>query len=278
VCDMMIPRSVGVAASNHSPQNPVAVADEVAQAELLGYATLWIPGGPNNVLPVLGRALRSSKTIQVASGILSVDAVPANAVVALSGALEPEHAGRLLLGLGGAHGTRPLATLNRYLDVLDSAGMAADSRVLAALGPNMLALARDRAGGAYPFLVTTSYVTDARAILGANRSLAVLLMVIPFTERESARQAAAVPMRFLCSVGGYRANLLRQGFTEVDIDSVSDRLLDGITAWGSAQDIASRVAEYHAAGADQVVLRMIGVDGDQSETHVRIAQALVGLS
>jgi len=275
---MITPGSVGLAASRLTAQNPDAAADEVGRAELLGYSTLWIPGGPNDILPSLDRAVCSSNTIQVASGILSVDTVPAAAVSALSHDLEREHPGRLLLGLGGAHGTRPLATLNGYLDELDSAGMAGRSRILAALGPNMLALARDRAGGAYPFLVTPAYVADARAILGANRSLAVLLMVVPFVDRESARQASAEPLRFLCSVGGYRANLVRQGFTEADIDSVSDRLLDGVTAWGDPEDIATRIAEYHAAGADQVVLRMIGVDSDESKTHARIAQALVGQS
>jgi len=275
---VITPGSVGLAASGLTAQNPDAAAYEVGRAELLGYSTLWIPGGPNDILPSLDRAVRSSNMIQVASGILSVDTVAVAAVSALSHALEGEHPGRLLLGLGGAHGRRPLATLNGYLDDLDSTGIAAHSRILAALGPNMLALARDRAGGAYPFLVTPSYVADARTILGTNRILAVLLMVAPFVDRESVRQAVAEPLRFLCSVGGYRANLVRQGFTELDIDSVSDRLLDGVTAWGGLEDIASRVAEYHAAGADQVVLRMIGVDSDQSETHARIAQALVGKS
>jgi probable F420-dependent oxidoreductase len=114
--------------------------------------------------------------------------------------------------------------------------------VLAALGPNMLALARDRANGAYPFLVTPSYVTDARAALGADKTLAVLLMVMPTTDREAARQAAATPLDFLTKVGGYRRNLLRQGFSESDIDDVSDRLLDGITASGALDSIAARVA------------------------------------
>jgi hypothetical protein len=80
----------------------------------------------------------------------------------------------------------------------------------------MLALARDRAGGAYPFLVTPAFVANARSILGADRSLAVLLMLAPFVDRESVRQAAAGPLGFLGSVGGYRANLWRQGFTETD--------------------------------------------------------------
>ena len=186
--------------------------------------------------------------------------MPAADVIATYRSLQRDHPGRFIVGLGGAHGARPLETLNAYLDALDAAGIPAEARVLAALGPNMLALARDRAGGAYPFLVTPSYVTDARAVLGADQTLAVLLMVMPTTDREAARRAAATPLDFLTKVGGYRRNLLRQGFSESDIDDVSDRLLDGITAWGELDSIAARVAEYRAAGADQVVLRILGVD------------------
>jgi probable F420-dependent oxidoreductase len=150
----------------------------------------------------------------------------------------------------------------------------ADSRVLAALGPNMLALARDRAAGAYPFLVTPSYVADARSILGPDKVLAVLLMVMPTSDREAARQAAATPLEFLTSVGGYRRNLLRQGFSAADIDDVSDRLLDGITAWGELDAIAARVAEYRSAGADQVVLRILGSD-DVAAWQAKLAAALI---
>ena len=76
-------------------------------------------------------------------------------------------------------------------------------------------------------------------------------------------------------MGGYRRNLLRQGFSESDIDDVSDRLLDGITAWGELDSIAARVAEYRAAGADQVVLRILGVD-DIATWQARLAEALIG--
>jgi probable F420-dependent oxidoreductase len=147
--------------------------------------------------------------------------------------------------------------------------------VLAALGPSMLALARDRASGAYPFLVTPSYVTDARATLGQDKALAVLVMVMPTTDREAARQAAGTPLDFLTKVGGYRRNLLRQGFSESDIDDLSDRLLDGVTAWGELDSIADRVAEYRAAGADQVVLRVLGAD-DERAWQARLAEALIG--
>jgi hypothetical protein len=67
---------------------------------------------------------------------------------------------------------------------------------------------------------------------------------------------------------------LRQGFSESDIDDVSDRLLDGITAWGDLESIAARVGEYRAAGADQVVVRLLGAD-DEHAWQARLAEALI---
>jgi probable F420-dependent oxidoreductase len=261
---------IGLASSFPYTDDPAVVADEAQRVESLGFSTLWRSGN----LPMLDAAVRATTSIPVATGIIPVDSVPAADVITTYNALQRDHPGRFIVGLGGAHGARPLETLNAYLDALDDAGLTADSRVLAALGPNMLAVARDRSGGAYPFLVTPSYVTDARAALGADKTLAVLLMVAP-TDREAARQAAATPLDFLTKVGGYRRNLLRQGFSESDIDDVSDRLLDGITAWGDLDAIASRVAEYRAAGADQVVLRILGTDDEQA-WQARFAEALIG--
>src|ERR1700730_2214177 len=251
---------IGLASSNPYTDDAAVVAEEARRVESLGFSTLWRSGN----LPMLDAAVRATASIPVATGILPVDSVPAADVVATYQSLQRDHPGRFIVGLGGAHGARPLETLNAYLDTLDAAGLAADSRMLAALGPNMLALARGRARRRYPFLVTPAYVANARAALGADKTLAVLLMVMPTPGREAARQAAAVPLGFLTNVGGYRRNLLRQGFSESDIGDVSDRLLDGITAWGELDSIAARVAEYRAAGADQVVLRILRGDAQQA--------------
>jgi probable F420-dependent oxidoreductase len=262
---------IGLASSHPYTDDAAVVAEEARHVETLGYSTLWRSGN----LPMLDVAVRATKYIPVATGIIPVSEVPAADVITTYTSLQNDHPGRFIVGLGGARNAYPLETLNTYLNELDAAGVPAGSRVLAALGPNMLALAKDRGNGAYPFLVTPSYVTGARATLGADRLLAVLLMVIPVTDREEVRRAAAVPLDFLTKMGGYRRNLLRQGFSETEIDDVSERLLDGITAWGSVDAIAARVAEYRAAGADQVVLRILGVD-DLATWRERLAQALIG--
>jgi len=261
---------IGLATSSPYTDDAAVVADEARHAESLGYSTFWRSGN----LPMLEAAVRATTSIPVATGIIPVAGVPAADVIATYESLQSDHPGRFIVGLGGAHNARPVATLNAYLDELDAAGVPADSRVLAALGPTMLALARDRASGAYPYLVTPSYVKDARDVLGADRLLAVLLMILPTTDRDAARQEVAGPLDFLGKVGGYRRNLLRQGFSESDIDDVSDRILDGVAAWGDLDTIAERVGEYRAAGADQVVIRIMGADDEQA-WRTRLAEALI---
>lgn len=258
--------AIGLAGSNPYTDDAGAVADEARHAQDLGYATLWRSGN----LPMVAAAVRATTTIPVSTGIISVSRVPAADVIALHADLDP---GRFVVGIGGAHGPRPLESIGSYLDELGAGGVRAG--VLAALGPNMLALARERAGGAYPYLVTPEYVRQAKTLIGADRTLAVLQMVIPLTDRDDVRRAASGPLEFLAwKPGGYRRNLLRQGFTEADIDQVSDHLLDGITAWGEPRRIADRVAEYHAAGADQVVLRIVGAD-DIAMWRAKLAATLL---
>lgn len=264
-------QGIGIASSTPFTDDALLVADEARQVEDLGFATLWRSG----VLPMVEVAVRATDHIPVATGIIAVSKIAASDVAATYHALQHDHPGRFIVGLGGAHDQHPLRTLGAYLDALDDAGVPASERVLAALGPNMVALARDRAAGAYPYLVTPSYVTDARARLGPDHLLAVLLMTVPTSDRDRARRAAAGPLSGLTKTGGYRRNLLRLGFSEADIDDVSDRLLDGIVAWGDGDIIAARIAEYHAAGADQVVLRILDTDDDLPASREHLARTLL---
>ncbi|MEU4525314.1 TIGR03620 family F420-dependent LLM class oxidoreductase [Amycolatopsis sp. NPDC024027] len=247
---------LGPLGATHSSLDTDAAVETAAELEELGYATLWLAGGQGNNLPRITEVVRGTSRIQVASGILSVDRVPSAAVASAYAELP---AGRFVVGLGGAHGARPLAALNDYLDEIEEAVPPA-ARILSALGPRMLELARDRAAGAYPYLVTTDYVASAREILGAGRQLAVLMNVVAATDQAKVREVArAGSLKFLAGMPGYAANFRRMGFTDADIADLSDRLVDGLTVWGDFDAVVARLREYRAAGADQVVVPLGGV-------------------
>src|SRR5690606_10385507 len=102
---------------------------------------------------------------------------------------------------------RPLEAMRRYLDQMDNVP-AGDTphppepppRVLAALGPKMLELARDRAQGAHPFFVTPEHTAGARAVLGPGRLLCPEQPVI-FTADEPD------PLALARSYAGFRLSL-----------------------------------------------------------------------
>jgi probable F420-dependent oxidoreductase len=265
---------LGPLGGTHSDLNSADTAAAAALAtelEDLGYSTLWMAGAQDNNLPQIGNVIRATSRIDVASGILSVDRVPAAEVTAAYTALEQTHPGRFVVGLGGAHGAKPLATLNAYLDEVEPV-VPRSELILSALGPRMLELARDRTSGAYPYLVTPDYVASAREILGGERQLAVLLDVIPEADPTRAREIAREGgMRFLVGFPGYAANLRRMGFGDDDLSGLSDRLVDGVTVWGDADTIVQRIGEYRAAGADQVVVRL---DRLPKEWWSRLAEAV----
>jgi probable F420-dependent oxidoreductase len=247
---------LGGARSDINSADPAIAAAVAAELEELGYSTLWMAGGQGNNLAQIGNVVRATSQITVASGIISVDRVPAAEVTAASTALAQSHPGRFVVGLGGAHGETPLATLNAYLDEVEPL-VPKSELILSALGPRMLQLARERASGAYPYLVTPDYVASAREILGEERQLAVLLDVVPEPDPARAREIVrAGSLSFLAGIPGYNANLRRMGFGDEEISGLSNRLVDAVTAWGDLDTIVRRIGEYRAAGADQVVVQL----------------------
>ena len=263
---------VGAVVNSSPDRAPVA---EAAEREALGFPTVWIPGGPLGSLDHLAEVVRGTERARVVPGILAVARFDADDVIALHRLLEAEHPGRLLLGLGGAHGPRPFATLNAYLDRLDAAGISADVRVLAALGPRMFALARERASGALPVLVTAEYVARARDWLGDGCTLAVQQLVVLDDDPTRARATArAGSLGFLGRAPQYQASFARMGFTADEIVGLADRLVDGLVAWGDLDRVVARLGELFAAGADHVALWL---GGGPDDAWPQLAEALAPL-
>ena len=235
-------------------------AATAGQLEQLGYTTIWLTGGPMTALAQVAEAVRATSTATIATGIIPVDSFPASEVAELYTELEATAPGRFVAGLGGAHGADPLMTLHAYLDELDGV-VPRERRVMAALGPKMLHLARDRARGAFPVLVTPEYVVRARRELGPDAALAVEQLVVLETEPERARALARGPLGFLGQVPAYQASFRRMGFADDDIATLSDTLVDGLVVWGDPAAIAGRVAALREAGADHVAISIVA-DGD----------------
>jgi probable F420-dependent oxidoreductase len=261
-------------------QSTVGATPQVAaEAEKLGYGTVWIGGNPAGDLHQVEALLDATERIVVATGIVNMWGVPAAEAAASFHRLEAKHPGRLLLGVGIGHKEAtaefrdPYATILDYLDSLAAGDVPADRQALAALGPKVLKVAAERTAGAHPYLTTPAHTADARRIVGPDALLAPEHKVILDTDVERARATARPTIQFYLNLVNYRRNLLRYGFTEEDFaNSGSDRLVDALVLHGTAESIAPRLAEHHAAGANHVCIQVLG--NELSDGHRALAEAL----
>lgn len=241
-----------------------AIVEAVAELEELGYGTLWMGGSPS---PEDAAALvAATRTVTVATGILSIWEHGAEEVAARVAAIDESARGRFVLGLGVSHDAlapryaKPYSAMVDYLDALDGAARPVGSghRVLAALGPKMLRLAADRALGAHPYLVTAEHTAEAREALGPDALLAPELSVVLDADLDRARTTARDMLATYLQLPNYTNNLLRLGFTEGDFEGGgSVRLLDALFALGDAERVRARAQEYFDAGADHIAFQVL---------------------
>jgi probable F420-dependent oxidoreductase len=175
---------------DEDPRAAGEIREAAAELEELGYDAIWLGASPGvrHAAPLL----EATELIVVATGILNIWEYEPADVAERQAVLADEHPGRFLLGLGASHAAlvkgyrKPYSMMVEFLDRLDAAGSAKEDRVLAALGPRMLALSRDRAAGAHPYLITPEHTAKAREILGPDSLLAPEVKVVLDTDPDRA--------------------------------------------------------------------------------------------
>ncbi|MCP2166192.1 LLM class F420-dependent oxidoreductase [Goodfellowiella coeruleoviolacea] len=257
--------------------------EAVAELEELGYGAFWLGGSPSGDLRQVAELLAATKAMPVATGIVNVWQDAADVVAASYNRVVANHPNRFLLGIGAGHPqataeyTRPYDKLVNYLDTLDAADppVPADHRVLAALGPKVLHLASQRTAGAHPYLVNPEHTHRARTVLGPEPLLAPEQKVVLETDPDRARAIARAGVAMYLALTNYTNNFRRLGYTDEDFaDGGSDRLIDGLVAWGDEAAVLARISEHHQAGADHVAIQVLTEDGNALAPLRRIANAL----
>jgi len=270
-----------------------AALDAARELEELGYSRLWTSGGFWDGIPAIYDEVLSATTrLGVASGIVSIwHAAPADAAATVD-RLERDHPGRFLLGIGTSHApvvdateahtyTKPYSHMVEYLDALDAAEtpVPAERRVLAALGPRMLALSASRSAGAHPYFVPAEHTAQAREILGAGPLLAPEVAVVLEKDEETARGIAREYMRGYLSLPNYSNNLRRLGYTDDDVaGGGSDRLMDALIPWGDLDSVVAGIEKHYRAGADEVPIQVLTSDPNAfpAAEYRELASALIG--
>ena len=243
--------------------------DLVAELEALGYGAVWLGGSPGSDLETAERLLDATRSITVATGIVNIWKSGAAELAASFHRIERRHPGRLLLGIGSGHReatperVHPLEAIGRYLDVLDTHGVPRERRVLSALGPRMLELARARSAGTHPYLTIPAQTAQARQALGPSALVAPEQTVVLETDDDAARRSGRDFLRSYLGMSNYVTSMRRGGFSEADVaDGGSDRLVDAIVRHGDTDALAAAVGEHLDAGADDVCLQVVPVADD----------------
>lgn len=252
--------------------------DLVAELDEQGWPCLWIPETvARDPFVAAGAILGATTNLRVATGIASIWARDAMTTANAAKTLNEAYDGRFLLGLGASHHTltewvrkhdysKPLSTMRTYLERMDNSMFAGvepaepTTRVLAALGPKMLALGAEMTDGVHPYFVPVEHTAAARDAVGPDKMVATEQMVVLDTDPASARETARRHMKVYVGLPNYANNLMRLGFTEDEITNMDDRVVDAIVAWGTVDDITGRVRAHQDAGASHVCIQVLRPD------------------
>lgn len=270
---------VGVWTFSFEAQPWARVAEAAAEIEELGYGALWIPEAVGReAFTESALLLGCTRKLVIATGIANIYARDPMAASAAWKTLTEAHPERFLLGLGVSHAhlvekvrghvyKTPLKDMTEYLERMDQAlyltppPSTEPRRVLAALGPKMLALSASRSMGAHPYFVPVAHTAQARQILGPGPLLAPEQAFVLESNPEKAREIARNHMAVYLKAPNYTNNLKRLGYTDEDLaQGGSDRLVDDLVAWGGVEDVVARVRAHHEAGADHVCLQALALD------------------
>ncbi len=292
--------------------------DDGKTAEAQGFASFWIPQVPGYLDAMTAVALLGQVTDRIEIGTAVVPIQTRHPLIMAQQALTTQVAcsGRFALGIGPSHHwiisdqlglpyDRPAHLVRDYLEVLDAAftgpgATAVDNAsyhvhspvdisdaftvpvLLAALGPAMLRITGERAGG------TILWMADERAI--GDYVVPHLANAAKAVGRGGLRVIAGVPVA-LCAdseVDGARA-YASEVLGHADFSPNYVRLLEhgdaadvGDTmAAGDESAIAARLRRYRDAGVTDLAARVVPLGNDaaaRSESRCRTQQFLASLS
>jgi len=243
-----------------------------SQLEEWGYESFWIPEVfGREPLATAGYLLARTARIRIATGIAVIWVRDPVAMAQARRTLAELAEGRFALGIGVSHPalveprghtwSPPVERLEQYLDAMEKAELQSPAPAqpaplyLAAHGPKLLQVARERCDGAFLYLVPPERARFARERLGTDKELRVVLISCLCEDADTGRRAARRALSFYLGFPAYHRMWRALGYEPADWESGgSDRLVDALIAWGGRERIGARIRAHLEAGADQVLL------------------------
>jgi len=265
----------GIYTFDFEHRSAAQMRESIQELEEQGWRAFWFPELlGREALTHAGYLLSCTERMHVINGIAKIWSREARWTYAAGLLLADAYPDRHVLGLGVGDvrpGTKPMAAMIEYLDEMDAVETpnpmprAPMRRILAAYGPKMLELARDRSAGAHCYHVNVAYTAPAREILGPDAFLGVEHPVLFESDPDTARAIAREHLHPYLNQRYNIAKFRRLGYTEEEIaNGGSDRLVDDLVFWGDLDTIVEKLHAYAEAGADHVSIQVIGVEPGRS--------------
>jgi probable F420-dependent oxidoreductase len=242
----------------------------VRDIEKAGVGTVWLQEY-SGVDPFVRAALYLGATdrLTVALGVATIHARDPEAMVAVASTLHEAFPGRFALGLGASHRhlaegrggsySRPLTAMREYLAAMDATAgrRTPPARFLGALGPKMIELAGAITDGVHTYFCPVAHTAAARAAVGAGPWIAPSQMVAIGHAGAGWTDDLRHYFGLCLGMPNYRRNLRRFGFSDADLASRRDTLVDALVVPDSPTALRDRVDAHRAAGADHLALQMV---------------------
>jgi F420-dependent oxidoreductase-like protein len=259
------------------------------------------PNGPDP-LPVFAAAAGLTERIVMGTAIIPIFPRHPLALAQAALAVESFAPGRLRLGVGtsakpaveqiyGMSFERPVAYLREYLEILSAmltkgvvdhhgerltAVAEFDEPVtipvmVAALNAGSARLAGELTSGVIPWMCTPDYLSsvigpalrEGAESVGRPTPRMVAHAPIAVSEDVTAvRAAARRQLGHYPKIPFYVRMFERAGFAEAAAGELSDGMIDAIVGYGPSEAIESRLSQLAAAGADEVIVTPLLVEGD----------------
>lgn len=247
--------------------------DFARRVEAAGIESVWLAElFGREPFAASGALLGVTSTLKVGTAIANVYVRDAIAAAAASATLAELSGNRFELGLGvsnrglnelrGHTWTSPAPRLEAYVEAVRAARLTLpkDATIsypiqVAAHGPKMLEVAAANADGVFTYVMNVDHTARTRAALPVSVALTPMTMCLLCPEPDKARELCRKALGMYMGLDYYHRAWRTLGFTDDDFtDGGSDRLVDAIVAWGSIDDIRSRLDAQAEAGADRVVV------------------------
>ena len=204
--------------------------EAVMELEEAGFSTLWM-----NAEPLLERShgfAEVTKRMVFATSVASIWMHEPEVISSAFHRFNDHFPNRLALGVGASHASivkmtspgrtysKPVSSMAAWLDEMDSlARPVTDTyRIIAAIWPRMLGVARTRAMGSHPYLVPAEHSHCARRILGDTAVLAPAHCVVFERDATKAREVARAHLANpYTTLPNYTKAWLQHGFNADDL-------------------------------------------------------------